>query len=99
MKASEARALTAQYDNVNNADIEALYEKICNRIRAAAQRGKNSIKDPFYDLGGPHLGGMPTVEQLATLRQRLINDGYRVEYHPDSDPGYPFSKAYTTVSW
>lgn len=48
MKASEARALTAQY--VTSANVDALYTKLRERIRAAAQQGQTSITRPFSGL-------------------------------------------------
>ncbi len=96
MKASEAHALTSQY--VNSADVDVLYRKLCERIRATAQQGKTSIAHPFSGLDGSRVG-MPTREQQDALRQKLVADGYSVDDHPDPDPGHPCSGAYTTVSW
>jgi len=39
-------------------------------------------------------------ETLSNLvYARLQQDGYKVEHHPDPDPGHPGSGAYTTLSW
>lgn len=96
MKASEARALTAQFATSTN--IDALYTKLCDRISAAAKQGQTSIAHPFVALNGTRLG-LPTREQQEAIRQRLLADGYSVEDHPDPDPGHPCGGAYTTVSW
>lgn len=92
MNAEEARKLTAT--QLKGPVTAHLMEIVYDKIKAAAEAGRDSITEPFHGLRTPvsHL-------QAESVWSQLRQAGYKVDHRPDPDPGHPCSHPYTEISW
>lgn len=89
MKADEARKISNE--NLRGPVIEPYMEVIWKRILKAAGKGQRSIHGRHQNY--------PNIDKQKAIIDRLRQDGYEVNYHPDPDPGHPCSSSYYTIEW
>lgn len=88
MNANEARAATEAAANITAHPVR---KAIDEQIAKAATEGKTSI----FHFGVGALG--QTIERALT--RSLEDDGFKLRYVSDPDPGHPCSRPYTEISW
>ena len=92
MKATEARKLTEE--NLKGPVIEPYLRIVHTKIKEAANKGKSSITHPWAGIRGVY----PSSDEQEAIWTSLRSDGYKVERHPDPDPGHPASAPYDSIS-
>ena len=97
MKASEARKLTEKH--LKTTAIEDFVKQIDEKIVEAATKGQSSLHNPFSNLKKNGTFSFMNGDVEDALKAHYRSNGYKVEDHPDPDPGHPASGPYTTLSW
>lgn len=92
MNANEARELTQK--NLRGPLSQPYLDAVHKRIQDAAEQGQSRIVHPFYGISP-----RPSEEIQAEVLALLRTEGYRVEHHPNPDPGDPRSCEYDEILW
>lgn len=91
MIANEARKIANHA--IHQPALQAWIDDVHAKIKAAAEAGEFSVKDPHTGF----IGATPAFERSVWIA--LISEGYNVQHFQDPDPGHPCSRPYTVVSW